>query len=461
MYQIQVFKTEEFSGEQINELNSSFEFLYNCTESYAKEAILTVIHMDSFLLTDIEDKIKAETVLKRLQEKGIRCVIKDDTSKKDSDSLEEVKQEIKKEVKKSIKEFSPLDFLSYLIRLGVFLVGIAAILVYAEPDEYYFLRFDNDMGRYICASKYDLNKFVSRENLPEQEEGLYGDNTIQIGSQYADFIDNIILTSNKYHLWRLRVGNWFTDKEEKQLTKKGYTEKLRTNDEIIFSKRDDEHHGDRLIMLTLNGPSITKIHYLFFGDVQGSGFEPSQNNNINPKANGQTEQNSSEEEDLNKEKNIRQDVISAYHDMLLDNSWSDRQVIADRFCVLDLNYDGILDMAVEADNDTDDLVGAILFYGKDGLVRYNYGELDTLSYISDEGILVFERTRGKAVYTLVSIEPNQETIEELGTYAPEYMTEEEEQGWVAFSRRLEDIKFVEANISNVDKYLTGEGRSTQ
>ena len=79
MYQIQIVRSGEFSKEQIDELISSFAYLYGCRTEEAAKAVETVLQHESFLFQNISAKAKAEMIMAEFREKGIECLLIDDS----------------------------------------------------------------------------------------------------------------------------------------------------------------------------------------------------------------------------------------------------------------------------------------------------------------------------------------------------------------------------------------------
>ena len=330
MYQIQIVRSGEFSKEQIDELNSSFAFLYGCSQEEAGNAMQTVLHLESFLFQDIRERSAAESVLERLRGKGIQCrldgeELSDHTEQTVSRSSVQEEQAVfctkcgnrisegdafcnkcgtpvddktetragkingpsvlKKKWEKITagKKITPLTVCKALgkcvkdIIVNILvLIGVLTALAVLSPDgcadvldDLYFLRLDLEVEHLICESKYTLEDFAKREYLGRMGEDMYGDTNIRIGAEYGDYVDTIELTSRKYHFRNCRVGDIITVETETKLEKAGYEKVLSAGNETAFAKYDEHKHLYRLMILEADDHNrIEKINVMTFeGDL--------------------------------------------------------------------------------------------------------------------------------------------------------------------------------------------------
>lgn len=165
----------------------------------------------------------------------------------------------------------------------------------------------------------------------------------------------------------------------------------------------------------------------------------------------------------NAERNIK--AIENYRTVLLNNTWNSKRVKADKFAVVDMNQDGVMEVFVECwDKDNEyayaAFISAIMNYTEAGLNISNPGdELDNISIFSAvnpyDGRIVTERSRGKAIYTLYKFKGS--GIDKCDSVFLPDLTESEKQTTYG---NLFYLNYVDMTAENIDTYLSGNGKET-
>ena len=167
------------------------------------------------------------------------------------------------------------------------------------------------------------------------------------------------------------------------------------------------------------------------------------------------------------EKNIK--AVEKYRTALLNNTWNSKRKKADRFAVVDMNRDGIMEVIVDCfdkgnKNEHAAYISAFMYYTEDGLNINNPGEeLDSIRFFTAanpyDGRIVSERSRGKAIYTMYKF--NGTGFYESDSICLPYMTAAEIDNAIQTTySNLNYLYFVDMTERNIDTYLTGSGKET-
>ena len=169
---------------------------------------------------------------------------------------------------------------------------------------------------------------------------------------------------------------------------------------------------------------------------------------------------------------VNRRALADYKAALLDSSWNSSGVPAKRFCLLDIDQNGIYEIALESESGwknsgTDsaewrDLEGSILYYNDNNqLEKWEYGGvecLDSADYKSASILLT--HLRGKNIQTVEKFSHN-EGFNQLACWFPPYLDEKEaEEYYESYLSGMNTVVFVEANEANIKTYLGGDGQPT-
>ena len=165
-------------------------------------------------------------------------------------------------------------------------------------------------------------------------------------------------------------------------------------------------------------------------------------------------------------------ALAEYRTALLDGSWNSSGVPASSFCLLDIDQNGVYEMAVESSYGWknagsysakwEDLEGSILYYDDNNrLGKFEYGYLVTLDSADyHNGRLLFTRVRGKAIQTVLEFS-QKEGFRELASWFSPYLDEKTEEEYSElYLSGMNTVVFVEANETNINTYLEGDGHPT-
>ena len=159
-------------------------------------------------------------------------------------------------------------------------------------------------------------------------------------------------------------------------------------------------------------------------------------------------------------KDSRKKAVAAYANAIRGLSWGTAV-----FAVTDIDGDGVYEVIVE------DIVrdgtsfhperkGVLLYYNG-GLKKYSYGPaIETMGPINSNRQILLERTRGKAIETVLSFSPSKGVKEVTSFFLP-YLTETEaaklQKKYLSGLKYLVYKPVTEANLKT---YLSGKGKPT-
>lgn len=167
------------------------------------------------------------------------------------------------------------------------------------------------------------------------------------------------------------------------------------------------------------------------------------------------------------ERNVK--AVEKYRTALSNNTWNSKRLKADRFAVVDMNQDGVLEVFVDCrdknnKNEHAAYISAFMYYTEDGLnINYPGEELDSIRIFCAvnpyDGRIVTEPSRGKAIYTLYKY--TGWGIYEADSICLPYMTQAEIQNATQTKySNLNYLYFVDMTEKNINTYLTGNGKET-
>ena len=160
-------------------------------------------------------------------------------------------------------------------------------------------------------------------------------------------------------------------------------------------------------------------------------------------------------------------VMEAARQMILDGTWHSGGQKANQFAVVDLNGDGLLEVLVEhftsgwVNDVWDPMASTVIYYGNGRVCTAECGHELTYFEGADpaHGWFSLGRTRGKAINTIMSFSPAYGVTEVDGWF--DFYERPEDAGKTEYYfKNMREFNFVPVNASEMDTYLTGEGRTT-
>ena len=151
--------------------------------------------------------------------------------------------------------------------------------------------------------------------------------------------------------------------------------------------------------------------------------------------------------------------IAAYKNAIIDLAWDSAE-----FAVIDIDENGIYEVIVRELLHTEEYwneYNTMIFYYNDTLGKIDFG-ISSLEFssVNSNGQLLFDTTKGKAIVSVFSFSLDEE-CECIESYFGPYATEEEtEEFFEKYCSGCRTPIFVEASQSNLEKYLSGNGKDT-
>ncbi len=163
---------------------------------------------------------------------------------------------------------------------------------------------------------------------------------------------------------------------------------------------------------------------------------------------------------------VNRAAVAAYKAVLENGMWNSSKKPVERFAVLDINNDGILECVAESafgwdsEEGWNEISGSLLYYADGGVRIYEYGDLETFGSVDNtKGWFTLDRVRGKAADTVMSFDPGS-GVTLLDTWFGGYEYEEDQWKPGYYLSNMRECALIPADAANLAIYLGGDGRAT-